>query len=163
MELFEAIAKRYSCRDLKAVEIPRGDLEKILDAGRRAASGNNVQPFEFLVLTAAKDIEKIASAQGFIAKASAIIVIVADPDKSPYWLEDISAAAQNMLLAISALSYGCTWVEGTTLRKEPEFKEYLGIPEHLRLMIFLPIGQPALAGEQKPKKSLSTMIHWQKW
>ncbi len=58
-----------------------------------------------------------ASAQGFIA-------IVADPDKSPYWLEDISAAAQNMLLAISALGYGCTWVEGTTERKEPEFRAW---------------------------------------
>ena len=163
MEIFEAIGKRYSCRDLKPVEIPRADLERILDAGRRAASGKNIQPFSFLVLTAAKDIEKIATAQGFIGKASVVIAIVADPEKSPYWLEDISAAAQNMLLAITAMGYGCTWVEGTTLPKEPEFKDYLGIPEHLRLMIFLPIGQPALPGSQKPKKPLPSMVHWQKW
>jgi len=163
MELFEAISERYSCRDLRPVEIPKSDLERILDAGRRAASGRNIQPFEFLVVTDGESIEQLATAQSFISGASVAVAIVADPDASKYWLEDISAAAENMLLAITALGYGSTWVEGTILPKEEKLKEYFGIPKRLRLMIVLPIGQPGSDGAQASKKSLDSMVRWERW
>ncbi|MDK1030967.1 MAG: nitroreductase family protein [Planctomycetia bacterium] len=163
MELFEAIGRRHSCRDLTPGDVPQQDLEKILDAGRRAASGMNVQPFQFLVVSEREGIEKIATAQGFISGASVVIMIVADPEASKYWLEDISAAAENMLLAITALGYGSTWVEGTLLRKEDEVKKYFGIPANRRLMIALPIGKPASRGAQAEKKPLADLVRCEKW
>ena len=163
MEIFEAIEKRYSCRDLSPVEIPDEQLERILNAGRRAASGRNVQPFEFLVVKDRESIDKIATAQSFISGASVVVCIVADPKASRYWLEDISAAAENMLLAIAAFGYGSTWVEGTLMSKEDELKDYLGIPKDRRFMIALPIGTPTSEGSQAPKRPLSDIVRWEKW
>ena len=163
MDLFESIEARYSCRDLAPVDVPRADLEKIMDAGRRAASGLNVQPFAFIAVTERETIQQLAAAQGFIAGASAAIGVVADPAESTYWLEDIAAATENMLLAITALGYASTWVEGTLKSKEDELKRYLGIPDRLRFMILLPIGKPASPGAQARKKPLGNLVHWEKW
>jgi nitroreductase len=163
MDLFEAIEGRASVRSLKSVEIPREDLMKILEAGRRAPSGKNIQPFQFIVVTDRSTIRKLAAPQAFIAEASALIAIVADPRASTYWLEDVSAAAAQMLLAIHALGYASVWVEGTLLRKEQEMKRVLGVPDELRLMIFLPIGAPASAPSQAAKKSLDQLVRWEKY
>ncbi len=75
----------------------------------------------------------------------------------------MSAAASNMLLAVTALGYATTWVEGTLARKEEEMKELLDIPMPMRLIILLPIGKPAESGGQSKKKPLSGLVHWEKW
>ena len=72
----------------------------------------NAQPLQYIVVRDRATIERLAKVQGFIGGASVVIAIVADPAASKYWLEDASAAAENMLLAIVALGYGSTWVEG---------------------------------------------------
>jgi nitroreductase len=161
MDIFEAVEGRASVRSLEPVDIPREDIEKILDAGRRAPSGNNVQPFSFIVVTDKNMIQKLSAPQAFIGEASALIAIVADSKASKYWLEDISAAATQMLLAIHALGYASCWVEGTLLRKEEEMKQVLGVPDDLRLMIFLPVGAPASPPSQAGKKSLNELVHWE--
>ena len=65
MDFFETVKKRYSCRSLEPVEIPQEHMEKILNAGKSAASGLNKQPFDFLVVKEREGIDKIATAQGF--------------------------------------------------------------------------------------------------
>ena len=118
MEVFEAIRKRRSVRSLVKTDIPMADLEKIVDAGRLAPSGTNAQPREFIIITDSDVIGRLSTVQGFVGDASAIIAIVADDKGSKYWLEDASASAENMLLAIVGLGYDSCWVEGTLLRKE---------------------------------------------
>ena len=163
MDFFEAVEARASVRKLEPVAIPDGDLTRILDAGRRAPSGMNVQPLQYLVIRDRAMIEKLAKVQDFIAQASCVIAIVADPGASKYWLEDAAAAAENMLLAIAALGYASTWVEGTLLRREDWAKEALGVPAHLRLLIFLPIGKPASPPAQAPKKPLHDLVHYEQF
>jgi nitroreductase len=163
MELSEAIAKRYSCRSLEPVEISTEHLEQILEAGRVAPSGWNKQPFDFLVVTERERIEKVAQSQEFIHGASVLIGIVADPDASGYWREDIAAAAENMLLTITSLGYGSTWVEGTILPQEEELKDYFNIPQQYRFIIVLPIGKENPPGKRAAKRSLQDMIHRETW
>jgi nitroreductase len=134
MEFFEVIKNRRSCRNLEPVEIPEEDIEKILDAGRRATSGLNKQPYDFLLVREKENIEKIAAAQGFISNASAVIVII-------------------------ALGYGTTWIEGTLLKKEQELKKHFNIPENMRFIIALPIGKPASEGSQSPKRKLEDIVY----
>ena len=155
MDLLEAIQKRRSVRSLVKTDVPMADLEKIVDAGRLAPSGMNNQPREFIIITDPELIGKLGTVQGFVADASAIIAIVADDKASKYWLEDVSASAENMFLAIAALGYDSCWVEGTLLRKEAEARKILGVPETKRLMILLPIGKAAASGSQASKKPLS--------
>lgn len=163
MDLFDAIARRASVRQLEAVDVPEEDLVRILDAGRRAPSGMNRQPFEFIVIRQPETLQALASAQSCIGDVSCAIAVVADPERSRFWLEDIAAATENMLLAITALGYASVWIEGTLLRDEATHKRTLGVPDNLRLMIILPIGKAAAAVTQAPKRALEDMVYWERW
>jgi len=160
VDLFDAIENRASVRDLEPVSLPAEDLEKILDAGRRAPSGMNAQPLEFVVVRDRPTLAKLGKLQPALASVSAAVFLVADPAASQYWLEDAAAAAENMLLAIAALGYGSVWIEGTLLRREDWTKDLLGVPAHLRLPIALPIGTPASSPQQALKKPLRDLVHY---
>ena len=162
MELFEAIEKRASVRQLVPAEIGEDDILKILDAARRAPSGMNVQPLEYVVISDKDTIRKLEKVQSFIGQASVVIAVVAD-QSSRFWLEDAAAATENMLLAITVLGYASCWVEGTLIRQEQWAKELLGIPEERRLIIMLPVGKPADATAQKEKKPLADIVYSERY
>jgi nitroreductase len=161
MDALEAIRKRRSVRKYTGDPIPREDLEKIVDAGRLAASGSNRQPWDFIVVTDREMINQLKVASEWMEKAGAIIAVVMD-SSSRWWVEDGSAAVENMLIASTALGYGSCWLEGYTLPREEEFKVLLGIPKEKRLLTLVPIGVPA-EWPTKEKKSLEEVIHWERY
>jgi nitroreductase len=159
MEALEAIRKRRSVRKFTGEIISREDLEKIVDAGRLAASGSNRQPWEFIIVTDKEMINQLTVVGKWMEKAGAIIAVVLDP-YSRWWVEDGSAAIENMLIASTALGYGSCWVEGDSLPREEEFKTLLGVPKGKRLLSLVPVGVP----EEWPtieKRSLESVLHWQ--
>jgi nitroreductase len=161
MDALEAIRKRRSVRKYTGDPIPRGDLETIVDAGRLAATGGNRQPWEFIVVTGQETIDQLKIAAQWVDQAGAIIAVVMDPS-SRWWLEDGSAAIENMLIAATALGYGSCWLEGWTLRHEDVLKEVLGIPEDKRLLTLIPIGV-AEEWPTKEKKPLSEVLYWEEY
>lgn len=161
MDALEAIRRRRSVRQYTGAPIPRADLETIVDAGRLAATGSNRQPWEFIVITDRAMIEQLKVASQWMEKAGAIIAVVMDPS-SRWWLEDGSAAVENMLIAATALGYGSCWLEGYTLPLEEEFKALLGIPPEKRLLTLVPIGVP-VAWPTKDKKPLSEVLYWERY
>jgi nitroreductase len=161
MDALQAIRKRRSVRAYTGEKIPREDLETIVDAGRLAATGGNRQPWEFIVVTDRAMIEQLKVAALWMDKAGAIIAVVMD-ESSRWWLEDGSAAIENMLLAATALGYGSCWLEGWTLRHEDEFKALLDIPTEKRLLTLIPLGIP-LEWPAKEKKSLEEILYWEKY
>ena len=163
MDVFEAIENRRSVRSLVRTEIPMEDLLKIVDAGRRAPSGMNTQPREFIIITEPDTIEELSAAQGFMRDASAIIAIIADESRSRYWLEDVSASTENMLLAATALGYASCWVEGTLSRVEERMKKLLGVPTDKRLIVAIPLGKAASEGMQANKKPLDDVVYYEKY
>ena len=161
MDALEAIRKRRSVRDYTGEPIPREDLETIVDAGRLAASGNNKQPWDFVVVTERGMIEQLKVASLWMEEAAAIIAVVLDPS-SRWWREDGSAAVENMLIAATALGYGSCWLQGYTMPREEEFKTLLGIPSEKRLLTLVPIGVP-VRWPTKDKKTLAEVIHWERY
>lgn len=159
MDALEAIGKRRSVRDYTGEPIPREDLETIVDAGRMAATGYNKQPWDFVVVTNPETINKLKIAAQWMDKAGAIIAVVLDPS-ARFWLEDGSAAVENMLIAATALGYGSCWLEGYTLPLETEFKTLLSVPDEKRLLTLVPIGVP-VAWPTQEKKPLADVIHWE--
>jgi nitroreductase len=153
MDALEAIRKRRSVRKFTGDPILKKDLEIIVDAGRLAASGSNKQPWEFIVVTKSEMINRLSVAASWMDRAGAIIAVVMDPS-SRWWVEDGSAAIENILIASTALGYGSCWLEGNTLPIEDELKEMLGVPEEKRLLSLIPIGVP-VEWPLKEKKSLS--------
>jgi len=161
VDALEAIRRRRSVRNYTGEPIPKEDLERIVDAGRLAASGSNLQPWDFIVVTDQAMINKLKVAADWMDKAGAIIAVVMD-SSSRWWLEDGSAAVENMLIASTALGYGSCWLEGYTLPREEEFKALLGVPAEKRLLTLVPIGVPA-EWPTKDKKSLEEVIHWERY
>ncbi len=161
MDAIEAIRQRRSVRKYTGDPIPREHLEQIVDAGRLAATGNNRQPWDFIVVTDREMIDELKVASRWMEQAGAIVAVVMDPD-SRWWVEDGAAAVENMLIAATALGYGSCWLEGYTLPREDEFKKLLGIPDNLRLLTLVPFGVP----DEWPtteKKSLDEVLHWQQY
>ena len=163
MDLFEAIEARASVRAFVKCDIPEADLLRIVDAGRRAPSGRNRQPWEFVLITEAETLEKLGKIQGCIAQASAAVAVVMDEEASHYWKEDASAAIENMLLAVVALGYASLWVEGYVLQNEDYGREVLGVPADRRLLAVLPIGKPAAPPAQAQKKPLAEVLHRERY
>ena len=89
-----------------------------------------------------------------------MIIVVMDPS-SKYWIEDGSAAVENILLAATALGYGSCWLQGNAKPHEAEFKHLLKIPDHLKLLTLIPIGVPVAWPGDKQKKTLEEVIHWE--
>jgi nitroreductase len=161
MDTFEVLQKRRSVRDYTGESITREHLETIVDAGRMAASGSNLQPWVFIVVTDKAVITKLCIAAAWMEKAAAIIAVVMDPS-SRWWLEDGSAAVQNMQIAATALGYGSCWLEGRTRAHEEELKTILEIPDEKRLMTLVPVGVP-VAWPEKEKKTLKDVLRWESY
>jgi len=158
MDLFEAIEKRASVRGYAPTEVPEEHLLKIADAGRRAPSGGNRQPLQFILIRQKDTLKSLEKVQGCFGTAAAAIGIVADPGVSRWWLEDASAAAENMLLAIRALGYASVWVEGTLLKQEEFAKKLLGVPPEKKFIILLPIGKAPQETPQADRKPLEDIL-----
>ena len=63
MEFFDTVKARASVRSFERCEIPQEHLEAIVDAGRRAPSGNNRQPWEFVIVRDADVLERLGEVQ----------------------------------------------------------------------------------------------------
>jgi nitroreductase len=161
VDTLQCIEKRRSIRRFQKSVIPKADLLKIVNAGRLAASGSNKQPWEFIVITEKVTINIFALIRKWIVNASAVIVVVITP-KTRWWIQDGSAAIENMLLACTALGYGSCWVEGDVLLHEEEIKPLFGIPPEKRIMAIIPIGKPDETPKPK-KKPLEQLIHWERY
>jgi nitroreductase len=121
----------------------------------------NAQPWDFVVITDKAMIQRIKGNVEWMENAGAVIAVVMDP-ASRWWIEDGAAAAENMLLAATALGYGGCWLEGNALRREDDLKLALGVPPEKRLMMLIPLGVPG-AWPAKEKKSLADVIHWERY
>lgn len=162
MEIFAVIDARRSIRSFTGGPVSCADLEKIVNAGRLAASGMNAQPWEFVVVTERDIIRQLSIPEGrWTRTAGAIIAVIMDPT-SRWWVEDGAAATQNMLLACTALGYGACWIEGYTQRNEQTFRQVLCIPENLKLFTLIAVGIPT-EPVVKEKKRLDEVLHWQRY
>ncbi len=163
MDLFEAVEKRYSYRDKLLDEpVPRGDLQKIVEAGMKAPSGKNEQTTTFVIVDDQKLLAEIRKLHGMqaVQDAKAIIFCVIPKNPKPSYgpfsfeIEDCAAATTSILLAATALGYSSVWIDGQ-LREEKraeKFNVLLGVPGDRTCRVMLPIGIAAGEGPRKQKK-----------
>ena len=152
MDVFECIVTRRSVRSYEKKDVPNELIGQILEAGVRAPSAGNLQPWEFIVV---KDIEikkELASAalrQRHVEEAPVVIVVCADPGKSAerygergkslYCIQDTAAAVENMLLTANSLGLGTCWVGAF---EEDEVRKILNIPQKLKPVALITVGFP---------------------
>ena len=165
MNLFEAIRSRRSIRAFSDKPLERQLLERIVDAGRFAATARNVQPWEFVVVSERgmlKSLAALADNGRFIADAAACIAVFCSDTK--YYLEDGCAATQNMLLAAGGLGIGSCWVAGDKKSYCNQVSALLAAPASLKLVSLIALGYPQDANIPNPqKRNLSEVIHLERF
>ena len=163
MDAIEVLKTRRSVRAYKGGPVPRKIIEDIVDCGRLAATAVNIQPWEFVVVTDPDRLRRIAETTDygkFIAHAPVCVVVVGRDTKD--YLEDGSAATENILLAAHAHGLGSCWVAGDKKPYAAEICRLVGAPQGYKLVSLVPIGYPA-ESPQKAKRPLSDVLHWQKY
>ena len=163
METFDALAKRSSVRDYMNQPVPKDMLEKLVDAGRRAPSARAVEPWEFVVITERAMLDKLAgiiSTGVFLKQAAACVVVFCQDTK--YYLEDGSAATENILLAATDLGLGTCWIAGDKKEYCDEVSKLLSAPGHLKLISLVSVGWAVREPKQRKRRTLSEVLHWEK-
>lgn len=163
MDALQAIRTRRSIRAYTDKPVPRDLIEQVVDAGRLAATARNLQPWEFVVVTDAatrRAIADLATYGKHIAQAPVCIAVFCQD--GTYYLEDGSAATQNMLVAAWALGLGTCWVAGDKKPYADDIRRLLAVPEGFRLVSLVSMGYPA-EKPTKDKRPLESVIHWERF
>lgn len=163
MDAIEVLKTRRCIRAYKSEPIAKEVLADLVDCGRLAATAINIQPWEFVVVTARDQLRRIADATDhgkMIADAAACIAVLSRDTK--YYLEDGSAATQNILLAARAHGVGACWVAGDKKHYASAILRIIGAPPELKLISLVPLGYPAEQPE-KEKRPLTDVLHWEKY
>lgn len=155
MDALEAIYSRRSVRSFRSEPVPRDVLERIVAAGIEAPSGCNMQLRQYIIIDDEATMAELREVSPALTGAPAAIVVVMDPRGTQYgefWIQDASAAIENMLLAAVAEGYASCWIEGQVRRGEEQLARLLEVPEELNVWAILPIGL-AEGEARRPKKS----------
>jgi nitroreductase len=161
MDAMEALKTRRSVRSYKPDPIPREVVEEIVDCGRLAATAINIQPWEFVVVTDLSMRQNMAAATDhgpFIAQAPVCIAVFCRETK--YFLEDGSAATQNLLVAAKALGLASCWVAGDKKPYADTIRKMLGPPAGYKLISLVTVGLPAEI-PAPAKRPLKQVLHWE--
>jgi nitroreductase len=155
MDALSAIMTRRSVRQYTDEPVSAEHIEVLLRAGMAAPSAGNQQPWRFVTVTDPEQRARLAEATPYSSpagRAPLAIVVLGDArdNRHPgYWVQDCSAAAQNILLAARALGLGGVWIAGAP---EPErdanIREIVEAPEGFTAHCILAIGHPAAPGPE---------------
>ncbi|MFP4140905.1 MAG: nitroreductase family protein [Planctomycetota bacterium] len=162
MDFFNIVNSRRSVRSFKSDAVPRTVLEKIAAAGQEAPSGCNVQGKQFIIVDDPDVMARMRELSPALNSAPAAVVLAIEPEETkfgPFWVQDASAAMENMLLAAVALGYAGCWVEGAIRRCEDDLREILGVPEHLRVWSLTPVGIPETIPDRPTKPTPDEVTH----
>jgi nitroreductase len=169
MDAMDAILSRRSIRRYTAEAVPDEVIKELLEAAMSAPSANNEQPWHFVVIKERRILDKIPDYHPFssmLREAPMAIVVCGQPKSETsqrFWVQDCSAATQNILLAAQARGLGTVWlgVFPNEKRIEPT-RKLLGIPAQVTPLCVISIGYPA---EKKPpaKRYNPKKVHHDQW
>ena len=137
MELKEVLEKRRSVRKFTQEAVPEELVEELLHAAMSAPSACNRKPWEFWVVTEPETLEKLRKASRFTNYEAKLVIVVAGNlsralpmQLGDYWIQDCSAATENILLRAVDLGLGAVWC-GIHPQKRPveRVRELLGMTE----------------------------------
>jgi nitroreductase len=172
METWDAIASRRDVRQFEDRVVDRETLVRILEAGRRAPSGRNWQPWDFVVVEDAarlRALSTVGPGASHLSGAAAAIVLVA-PDFADNQADrermrfDMGQAAMAKMIAAADLGVGSGHVAAYD---QSTVRMVLGVPEDRCAYYVIDLGYPAdrpLRPIQRPKRrALDDVVHWARW
>jgi nitroreductase len=169
MDAMEAILTRRSVRTYKNKKISDELIRELIEAGISAPSAGNQQPWQFIVLDDHKLIEKITGFHPYssmLPGAQRIIIVCGDLEletNKGFWIQDCSAATENILIAARAKGLGSCWL-GLYPREDRVIgiRNLLNIPDKIIPLSLISLGYPAVK-QDKVNRYNKSRIHKNKW
>ena len=169
MDAVEAILSRRSIRKYTSQPVPPELVDELLKAAMSAPSAGNEQPWHFVVIRDREilnEIPKFHAYSRMLREASVAVLVCGDLKEQrheAFWIQDCSAATQNILVAAHARGLGAVWLGVYPRQKRIDgLRKLLGIPEHVVPLSLISIGYPA---EKKPPADRydASRIHKDHW
>jgi len=168
--ILEIIFKRRSVRKYQEREVSRETLKLLLEAGMAAPSANNGQPWEFIAINDQQIMGRLREKlkHGNYNAPAAILVLgnlnlARSGSSAKFWVQDCSAAVENILIAAAGLGLGTVWI-GSYPKEDvmKEEREILGIPEDVYPLALVYVGYQA---EELPPRTQyqESRVHWQRY
>lgn len=169
METLQAIYERRSIRKYTNQDVSIDTIKKLLKAAMYAPSARNEQVWDFIVVRDSEKLLKITEVQHYsnmLKEAKVAIIVCCNLKKikyQGYWIQDCSAATENILLAAHALGLGAVWlgvypnsdvVEGVS--------KIFDLPQQVIPLSIISIGYPAEKRTTKDRYN-ENVVHYDKW
>lgn len=171
MEAWDAIAARRNVREYRPDPVAAEDLDRIAEAGWRAPSAKNRQPWDFVIVTDRDQLQELSTVwrgAGHIAAAPAAIafVVPVPPDERRVVTDnyDVGQATMAMMIAATDLGIG---TGHSSVGDQDKARAILGVPDDHLVAFLLGVGYPAdrpLTPIRKPnRRPFSEVVHHGRW
>ena len=159
--VLDNIATRTSIRDYEARPVEKEKIEKMLRAAMAAPTAMNKQPWHFVVVDQRNVLDALAGANPYakmLKKAPLAIVVCGNTDKMiegggrDFWIQDASAATENLLLAAHAMGLGAVWTGAYPSEERCiSISKVLSLSDNLIPLNMIVVGYPAEQLQPKQK------------
>lgn len=167
MDFLEVVKTRRSIRRYRPDPVSDELIHQLIDAARHAPSADDIQPWEFIVVSDKQVKEKLSKTHAwsyFVKDASVCIVALGNERLSPsYFAIDTTCAIQNLLLASRSLGLGACWVavyDPHNPSYENHVRTVLKVPSNLRIIAMIPIGYPDEKAGLRTLREMSKILHF---
>ena len=171
--VIDCIMTRASVRNFTDRKISADTLEQLVKCGMAAPTAVNAQPWAFVVVTEREVLDSLNAHHPWarLETATAAIIVCGDLKRAlegpaqEYWVQDCSAATENILLAAHAMGLGAVWCgvyHGPESERVPEVSGVVGLPEDIIPLNIITLGYPAQNVEPKDKWK-PELVHYNIW
>ncbi len=170
--VIDNIMSRTSIRAYQDKPVEDEKIEQMLKAAMASPTAANKQPWRFVVIKDKNTLSAITDSfpPMRMAKEAALAIVVCgdmndiiSEEGRDYWIEDASAATENLLLAAHSLGLGAVWCGVYPLKERiAPIKALLQLPDNIVPLNVIPIGYPAENPTPKDKWK-PDYIHYEKW
>lgn len=164
-----SILRRRSIRQYTGQKIQDEHIKKILEAAMSAPSAGNEQPWHFIVVKDAQTLERLSQTHrhaSMIKQAAVAIVVCGDLNreiKKGMWVQDCSAATENILIEVEELNLAAVWVGVYPREDQVEYvKNLFNLPNPIIPLSIVSVGYPAECFEPTNRFDESR-IHYEQW
>ena len=174
MDVFKAIQVRREITKFEVSKpIPEDVLEKVIDAGVFAPTGNNLPSKNLIVVQDRDMLDQLADTTPYmkwLKEAQAGIVVTGKPSVSKYWLQDASFACA--FIWLEAIEVGLGSAFGAVYHSEDEeesqmregyVSNLINIPEEQRIVAVLGLGYPAMTPDPKKHVPREEVVFYEKF
>lgn len=169
MDAMDALLSRRSIRRYQKEAVPEELIGELLNAAMSAPSARNEQPWHFVVIQDRKildEVPRIHPWSDMLREAPLAIAVCADlqlPGDEAFWVQDCSAATENILIAAQAKGLGAVWL-GVYPTDDivKGIQNLLALPQHVIPLSIISVGYPA-EKKPRPNRYQASRVHYNRW